>query len=50
MNSQCKWPRTRFTHTLQWRIQGRGPGGPTPPVLFLDQTEAGKKKFFEYTQ
>ena len=23
----------------QWRIQGRGQGGPTPP-LFLDQTEA----------
>ena len=23
----------------QWRIQGRGPGGPAPP-LFLDQTEA----------
>ena len=24
---------------IQWRIQGRGPGGPPPPVLFLDQTE-----------
>ena len=24
---------------LQWRIQGRNPGGPAPP-LFLDQTEA----------
>ena len=36
----------------QWRIQGRGPGGPTPPHthphLLLDQTEARKaekKKF-----
>ena len=25
--------------TKQWRIQGRGPGGPDPP-LFLDQNEA----------
>ena len=24
---------------IQWRIQGRGPGGPGRP-LFLDQTEA----------
>ena len=24
---------------VKWRIQGRGPGGPAPP-LFLDQTEA----------
>ena len=24
---------------VHWRIQGRGPGGPAPP-LFLDQTEA----------
>ena len=23
---------------IQWRMQGRGPGGPGPP-LFLDQTE-----------
>ena len=32
----------------QWRIQGRGPGGPGPP-LFLDQNEArrGEKHFFE---
>ena len=26
---------------FQWRIQGRGPGGPAPlPPLFLDQSEA----------
>ena len=38
----------------QWRIQGRGPGGPTPPPhtrphLLLDQTEARKaeKKIFK---
>ena len=34
---------------FQWRIQGRGPGGPLPPPLFLDQTEdqrAAKKLFF----
>ena len=35
---------------FQWRIQGRGPGGPLPPPpLFLDQTEdqrAVKKLFF----
>lgn len=24
--------------TPQWRIQGRGQGGPGPPPLFLDQT------------
>ena len=30
----------------KWRIQGRGPGGPAPP-LFLDQTEARRaEKFF----
>ena len=31
----------------QWRIQGRGPGGP-PPQLFFDQNEARKaeKIFF----
>ena len=26
----------------QWRVQGRGPGG--PPPLFLDQTEARRAK------
>ena len=34
---------------FQWRIQGRGPGGPLPPTLFFDQTEdqrAAKKRFF----
>ena len=35
---------------FQWRIQGRGPGGPLPPPpLFLDQTEAqraAKNLFF----
>ena len=30
-----------FTITGQWRVQGRGLGGPAPPPpLFLDQTEA----------
>ena len=34
--------------TPQWRIQGRGQGGPGPPPLFLDQTETrnAEKKFF----
>ena len=33
---------------IQWRIQGRGPGGPSPP-LFLDQNEAqrAEKNLFE---
>ena len=32
---------------VKWRIQGRGPGGPAPPPLFLDQTEARRaEKFF----
>ena len=36
----------RSTCTLsQWRIQGRGPGGPAAP-LFLDQTEARSRIFF----
>ena len=32
---------------IQWRIQGRGPGG-AGPSIFLDQTEArrAEKKFF----
>ena len=36
-----------FTCILQWRIQGRGPGG-AAPLLFLDQTEAQRagKNFF----
>ena len=35
------------TCILQWRIQGRGPGG-AAPLLFLDQTEAQRagKNFF----
>ena len=38
---------SKFAVTLQWQIQGRGPGGPPPP-LFPDQTEArrAKKIFF----
>ena len=39
----------KSTNTIcytKWRIQGRGPGGPAPP-LFLDQTEARRaEKFF----
>ena len=30
---------------FQWRIQERGPGGPTPP-LFLDQTEVRTAEIF----
>ena len=30
---------------FQWRIQGRGPVGPTPP-LFLDQTEVRTAEIF----
>ena len=35
-----------FGHRLQWRIQGRGPGGPAP--IFLNQTDArrAEKNFF----
>ena len=33
--------RLASSFILQWRIQGKGPGGP-PPYLFLDQTEALK--------
>ena len=35
------------TRHAQWRIQGRGPGGPAS-LLFLDQTETrrAEKKFF----
>ena len=30
---------------IQWRIQGRGPGGPTPPPLFLDlPRECGRSR------
>ena len=31
---------------MQWRIQGRGQGGPGPPPLFLDQTEMRAEHFF----
>ena len=31
--------------SIQWRIQGRGPGV-RPPPLFLDQTEAQRAKEF----
>ena len=39
-----------ITGCVQWRIQGRGTGGP-PPSLFLDQNEArwAEKNFFEAT-
>ena len=37
-----------FCVWLQWRIQGRGPGSPAPPPLFLDQVRPeGPKKFSE---
>ena len=42
-------PKKAIWHcTPQWRIQGRGQGGPGPPPLFLDQTEARRdeKSFF----
>ena len=32
-------PSLELCISLQWRIQGRGPGGPGPP-LFFDQNEA----------
>ena len=37
-----------MNNSYQWRIQGRGPGGPGPPPLFLDQTLAprAEKSFF----
>ena len=40
-------PRLELCIPLQWRIQGRGPGGPGPP-LFFDQNEARRteKNFF----
>ena len=32
---------------FQWRMQGRGPGSPSPSPLFVDQTEARRaEKFF----
>ena len=39
--------RNKTQGIFQWRIQGRGPGGPGP-LLLLDQTEASErpKKFF----
>ena len=42
--------RPHFVYdTLQWRIQGQGPGGPPSPPLSLDQTEARRdeNKIFE---
>ena len=40
-------PSLELCISLQWRIQGRGPGGPGPP-LFFDQNEARRteKNFF----
>ena len=40
--------RRKIVLKIQWRIQGRGPGGPLPRLL-LDQSEAPKAKiiFFE---
>ena len=45
---RSKWVVVSIAHFCRadhyhWRIQGRGPGAPAPP-LFLDQTEAGRKK------
>ena len=31
---------------MQWRIQGRGPGGGAAPQLFLDQTEPQTAEIF----
>ena len=31
---------------LQWRIEGRGPGGSTPLPLFSDQIEARRAEIF----
>ena len=32
----------------QWRIQGRGAGGPAPPPLVLDQIEARRAKTISF--
>ena len=42
--------RIRISRIIaQWRIQGRGPGGPAPPLLFFDENEArrAEKKLLE---
>lgn len=44
--NNCVHPSMYKVPDLQWRIQGKGPGGPGPP-LCEDQTEAvGPKNFF----
>ena len=41
-----------LSFAFRWRIQERGPGGPSPPPpLFLDQSEARRaEKFFFFFQ
>ena len=40
MSKECRRPRIKL---LQWRIQGKGPGDPGPP-LFFDQNEVRRDK------
>ena len=44
----CLHPGSRALLYHQWRIQGKGPGAPSPPPLILDQMEArrAEKIFF----
>ena len=36
-----------MNNSYQWRIQGRGPGGPAPPLIFSpDLGPKGRKKIF----
>ena len=37
---------SKFAVTLQWQIQGRGPGGPPPPYFRTKLRPEGPKKFF----